>query len=212
MTAKARLSVPHRRAAFLQSLYPKLVAVPIRGNADRRLEKLDGRELGVDAMFTAPGCDAWAWPTGQRDPRPVGVALRRGCRGVVIEHRTDHGDTAGLLSTVTHPSARGALDAERAVPRSKADVSPAPQPTPFSSRHPTRDGPRRRPRPFRPARPRTASSGPADRAEEVGRDAGLGLLHAGAARLLAVSPTDRLPPSEASVLKAQMSTLGTIPP
>ncbi|MEV6730654.1 hypothetical protein [Streptomyces sp. NPDC051364] len=109
---------------------------------------------------------------------------------VVIEHRTDDEDTAGLLSTVTHPATRVVLDAERAVLSSleggcltaasaHAILDPATQHvTVHAAVLDPSGGPALR----------TTSSGPADRAAEVGRDTGLGLLHAGAARLLAVSP------------------------
>ncbi|MFJ6479133.1 MULTISPECIES: hypothetical protein [unclassified Streptomyces] len=42
-----------RRTALLRALYPKLTPVPIRGNADSRLVRLDAGELGADVMIAA---------------------------------------------------------------------------------------------------------------------------------------------------------------
>ncbi|MGW5341640.1 hypothetical protein [Streptomyces sp. NPDC004050] len=42
-----------RRSALLKALHPKLVQVPIRGNADSRLRRLDEGTLGADVMIAA---------------------------------------------------------------------------------------------------------------------------------------------------------------
>ncbi|MFF2965066.1 hydroxymethylbilane synthase [Streptomyces sp. NPDC057963] len=105
-----------RRAALLRALYPELVPVPIRGNADTRLSGLDTGALGVDAMIAALA-----------GLRRLGLAERAsqildpahwlpasGAGIVVIEHRADDPVTGHLLAPVTHGPTRIILDAERA--------------------------------------------------------------------------------------------------
>jgi len=105
-----------RRAAFLRAARTDLVVVPIRGNVETRLRKLDAGE--VDAV-----CLAWA---GLRraglEPRVTEVlsmdvmlpAPGQGALGVQVRD----GDAAGELVTVLdHPPTRSAVDAERAVLR-----------------------------------------------------------------------------------------------
>ncbi|MDD9381116.1 hypothetical protein M8Z33_31605 [Streptomyces sp. ZAF1911] len=109
---------------------------------------------------------------------------------VVVEQRAGDEDAAALLSPLTHRATRVVLDAERAVlssleggclPAASAHAVLDPVTQKVTGQAAVLD-------PSGGPAPRTASSGPADRAAEVGRDAGLPLLHAGAARLLAVSP------------------------
>ncbi|MEV7541086.1 hydroxymethylbilane synthase [Streptomyces sp. NPDC089915] len=105
-----------RRAALLKALHPHLVPVPIRGNADTRLNALDAGTLGADAMIAALA--------GLRRLRLADRASQildptvwlpaAGAGIVVVEHRTDDPATARLLTPLGHAPTRVLLDAERA--------------------------------------------------------------------------------------------------
>ncbi|MEU5148704.1 hydroxymethylbilane synthase [Streptomyces yangpuensis] len=179
-----------RRAALLHALYPKLTAVPIRGNADRRLARLDGGELGVDVMIAALAglrrlgfadrADEILDPTLWLPAAGAGI--------VVVEHRADDAATAELLAPLTHPATRILLDAERAVLAGLEGGCLT-----AASAHATLEDGRVTVHatvldPAGGPALRTDSSGPADRAADVGRKAAQGLLNAGAARLLAITP------------------------
>lgn len=181
-----------RRAALLKALYPKLVSVAVRGNADSRIRALDEHRLGADVMIAAL--------SGLRRLRleervceildPAVWLPAAGAGIVVIEHRTDDRGTAELLIPVTDPETRLLLDAERAV---LAVLRGGCQTA--ASAHATLDtgagqvmvhaavldpagGPALR----------ATATGPAHQATGTGREAGLRLLAAGAATLLTATP------------------------
>ncbi|MFD4922279.1 hydroxymethylbilane synthase [Streptomyces goshikiensis] len=181
-----------RRAALLQALYPKLVAVQIRGNADGRLAKLDSGELGADVMIAAlAGLRRLGLVDRASEILDPTVWLPAAGAGiVVVEHRTDDSATAELLSTLTHPTTRIALAAERAVLQALEGGCLT-----AASAHATLDATTHQVTvhaavldPTGGPTLRTASSGPADCPADVGRSAGLELLAAGASRLLALTP------------------------
>ncbi|MFE3944813.1 hydroxymethylbilane synthase [Streptomyces sp. NPDC059118] len=177
-----------RRAALLRALYPELVAVPIRGNADSRLAGLDTGALGVDGMIAALA-----------GLRRLGLAERAsqildpaewlpasGAGIVAIEHRSDDPVTENLLAPLTHGPTHIMLDAERAALATlhgscltAASVHAVHDPTAGSvTVHAVVLDP------AGGAQIRTTASGPATHATRTGRRAGRQLLDAGAATLL----------------------------
>ncbi|MFE3763616.1 hydroxymethylbilane synthase [Streptomyces sp. NPDC059104] len=105
-----------RRAALLKALHPKLVPVPIRGNADTRMNALDAGTLGADVMIAALA-GLRRLDLADRASQilePTFWLPAAGAGIVVIEHRTDDHTTSGLLAPLTHAPTRVLLDAERA--------------------------------------------------------------------------------------------------
>ncbi|MFJ2111929.1 hydroxymethylbilane synthase [Streptomyces sp. NPDC087850] len=180
-----------RRAALLKALYPKLTAVPIRGNADSRLAALDEGRLGADVMIAALA-----------GLRRLGLAHRvseildptvwlpaAGAGIVVIEHRTDDPDVAQLLDDVTHPPTRILLEVERAVlsvleggclTAASAHAVLDPESGLVTVHAAVLD-------PAGGPALRSRAHGPGNHAEDIGRKAGRALLQVGARRLLAVT-------------------------
>ncbi|WP_338673874.1 hydroxymethylbilane synthase [Streptomyces sp. SCSIO 30461] len=104
-----------RRAALLASLHPHLVPVPIRGNADTRMNALDSGTLGADVMIAAL---AGLRRLGLTDRAsqvldPTVWLPAAGAGIVVIEHRTDDHQTRDLLAPLSHTPTRAILEAER---------------------------------------------------------------------------------------------------
>jgi hydroxymethylbilane synthase len=103
-----------RRAALLPSLRADLVAVPVRGNVDTRLAKLDRGE--VDALVMAcAGMDRLQ--LGDRvavrlDPRAFVPAP---CQGVIALEAAPGNPASRLCAAADDPGARAAAAAERAV-------------------------------------------------------------------------------------------------
>ena len=103
-----------RRIAFLESFRPDLVAVPMRGNVDTRLRKLDEGE--VDALLLAcAGLDRLGM--GQRiterlDPRGFVPAPAQGA--IAIETAAGS-DADRLCAAADHGPTRTAIVAERAL-------------------------------------------------------------------------------------------------
>ncbi|MFE5859683.1 hydroxymethylbilane synthase [Streptomyces virginiae] len=182
-------TIAPRRAALLRALYPKLIPVPIRGNADRRLARLDDRTLGVDVMIAAlAGLRrlGFADRVGEiLDPTQWLPAAGAGI--VVIEHRTDDSATSALLTPLTHPATRILLDAERSVLAgleggclTAASAHAMLQDGRVTVHAAVLD-------PDGGSALYAEASGPAEQASNVGRAAARELLNSGAARLLAVS-------------------------
>ncbi|MEU9565346.1 hydroxymethylbilane synthase [Streptomyces sp. NPDC048161] len=177
-----------RRAALLRALYPRLVAVPIRGNADSRLAGLDTGALGVDVMIAALAglrrLDLAERASQILDPAQWLPASGAGI--VAIEHRSDDPVTGNLLAPLTHGPTRVMLDAERAALATlcgscltAASVHAVHDPTAgnVTVHAVVLD-------PAGGTRIRTTASGPATHATHTGRRAGRQLLDAGAAALL----------------------------
>nr|WP_191134225.1 hypothetical protein [Streptomyces sp. col6] len=177
-----------RRAALLRALYPGLVPVPIRGNADSRLARLDAGTLGVDVMLAAL---AGLRRLGHAERAtqildPAHWLPASGAGIVVVEHRTGDDTSAKLLAPLTHAPTRVVLDAERAALATlgggcltAASVHAVHTP---GSETVTVHAVVLDPAGGTPVR--TSASGPAGDAARTGRRAGQQLLHAGAARLL----------------------------
>ena len=103
-----------RRAALLHALRPDLVAVPVRGNVDTRLVKLEAGE--VDALLLAcAGLDrigATDRIAERLDPR---VFVPSPCQGVIALETPLAGAIADACAPADHPPTRAAAAAERAV-------------------------------------------------------------------------------------------------
>jgi hydroxymethylbilane synthase len=103
-----------RRAAFLQVLHPELVVVPIRGNVDTRLRKLDDGE--VDGLLLAcAGLDRIGAAERITERLDARIFVPAPCQGAIaIETRTG-GDATVVCALADHPQTRVAAVAERAV-------------------------------------------------------------------------------------------------
>ena len=103
-----------RRAALLRALRPDLRAVPIRGNVDTRLRKLDAGE--VDGLLLAcAGMDriGAADRLAERlDPR---IFVPAPCQGAIALETATQGPAADACGLADHPPTRAAALAERAV-------------------------------------------------------------------------------------------------
>jgi len=103
-----------RRVALLHALRPDLVAVPIRGNVDTRLVKLEAGE--VDALLLAcAGLDrigASDRIVERLDPR---VFVPAPCQGAIALETPLTGRVAEACAPADHPPTRAAAAAERAV-------------------------------------------------------------------------------------------------
>ncbi|MGD1053376.1 MAG: hydroxymethylbilane synthase [Candidatus Dormibacteria bacterium] len=103
-----------RRAAFLQVLHPELRVVPIRGNVDTRLRRLEDGD--VDGLLLAcAGLDrlgAAAQISERLDPR---IFVPAPCQGAIAIETRYQGEAATLCAAADHPQTRVAAAAERAV-------------------------------------------------------------------------------------------------
>jgi hydroxymethylbilane synthase len=113
--AKVGTSSP-RRAAQLLHIRPDLRIVPIRGNLDTRLAKVESGE--VDAtLLAAAGLDRLGRPHVGR-PIPVDVMLPApGQAAIGVECRLDDNDTHSRLARVDDHLTSSAVRAERAFAR-----------------------------------------------------------------------------------------------
>ncbi|MFJ9789344.1 hydroxymethylbilane synthase [Streptomyces globosus] len=177
-----------RRSALLKALHPKLVPVPIRGNADSRLAKLDEGTLGAEVMIAAL---AGLRRLGHEDRAseildPTVWLPAAGAGTVIVEHRADDPTTGELLAPLTHGPTRILLDAERAAlatlhggcltaasAHATLDAASGVVTVHAAVLDPTGGTPLR-----------ACASRPLTSAHEVGQDAGRQLLDAGAERLL----------------------------
>jgi hydroxymethylbilane synthase len=105
-----------RRAAQLLRLRPDLVILPIRGNVDTRLAKVESGE--VDAtILAAAGLDRLGRARVGK-ALPLDVMLPAPGQGAVgIECRADDGDTQSKLARVDHALTSAEVRAERAFAR-----------------------------------------------------------------------------------------------
>ena len=112
--AKVGTSSP-RRAAQLLRARPDLKIVPIRGNLDTRLARLEAGE--VDAtLLAAAGLDRLGRKTGA--PIPLDVMLPApGQAAIGIECRADDDDTRAKLAPIDDHATAAAVRAERAFAR-----------------------------------------------------------------------------------------------
>jgi hydroxymethylbilane synthase len=103
-----------RRAAFLRAARPDLVVVPIRGNVDTRLRKLDDGE--VDALCLAlAGLRRIDLETRVSEVLLTEVMLPAAGQGALGVQVRDGDDVADVVGVLDHPATRAAVEAERAV-------------------------------------------------------------------------------------------------
>jgi hydroxymethylbilane synthase len=113
--AKVGTSSP-RRAAQLRSMRPDLVIVPIRGNIETRLAKVESGE--VDATLLAAAGLKRLGLTDVGVPIPVETLLPAPGQGALgLECRTDDTITQSVLTTVNNQITYWAVQAERAFTR-----------------------------------------------------------------------------------------------
>ncbi|MEO8546847.1 MAG: hydroxymethylbilane synthase [Sphingomicrobium sp.] len=105
-----------RRAAQLRSMRPDLQIVPLRGNVETRLAKVEAGE--VDATLLAAAALKRLGLTDVGVPIPVEVLLPAPGQGALgLECRTDDTITQGVLSTVDNQITFWSVQAERAFTR-----------------------------------------------------------------------------------------------
>lgn len=110
--ARVATSSPRRRA-FLLSERDDLNVVPIRGNVDRRLVKLDRGD--VDALcVAASGLDRLGLASRAAERlAPVRMLPAVGQGALAVQIRTEDEDLAGDLRSLDDPTTRRAVTAER---------------------------------------------------------------------------------------------------
>lgn len=105
-----------RRAAQLKSMRPDLDIVPIRGNVETRLKKVESGE--VDATLLASAGLKRLGLIGVGTAIPVEILLPAPCQGVIgIECRTDDHMVQSVLSTISNATTYWQVMAERALTR-----------------------------------------------------------------------------------------------
>ena len=103
-----------RRAAFLQLLHPELVVVPIRGNVDTRLRKLEDGE--VDGLLLAcAGLDRIGAAGRISERLDARIFVPAPCQGAIAIETRSGGEAAAACAPVDHLQTRVAAAAERAV-------------------------------------------------------------------------------------------------
>jgi hydroxymethylbilane synthase len=105
-----------RRAAQVRSMRPDLEIVPIRGNVETRLKKVENGE--VDATLLASAGLKRLGITGVGTAIPVEILLPAPAQGVIgIECRTDDHLVQSVLSTISNGITYSTVMAERAFTR-----------------------------------------------------------------------------------------------
>ncbi|HYP14214.1 MAG TPA: hydroxymethylbilane synthase, partial [Bryobacteraceae bacterium] len=103
-----------RRIAQLAAARPDLKLMPIRGNVDTRLRKLDGKEFDA-IVLAAAGLRRLGWAERITEYLPVEVMCPAVGQGALaIETRAD-GEAAEICAALNHPETNAAVSAERAV-------------------------------------------------------------------------------------------------
>jgi hydroxymethylbilane synthase len=112
--ARVATSSP-RRAAQLVAARPDLQIVPIRGNLDTRLRKLDGE--GLDALVLAvAGLRRLGLAARIAEALPVALCLPAVGQGALaVQCRADDEATRALVAPLDDPPTRAAVEAERAL-------------------------------------------------------------------------------------------------
>jgi hydroxymethylbilane synthase len=107
-----------RRAAQLAAVRSDIVAVPIRGNVDTRLRRLD--EGAFDGLLVAAAAiDRLGLRVPHLQRLPLSVMLPApGQAAIALQVRADADEVRALVSRVDHPTTRLAVVAERALLRS----------------------------------------------------------------------------------------------
>jgi hydroxymethylbilane synthase len=104
-----------RRSAQLLRLFPGARCLPIRGNLDTRLRKLDAGDFDA-LVLAAAGLKRLMQEARISALIPVDACVPAPGQGIIaVEIRSGDVKTRGLVATIDDAAARAALDAERAV-------------------------------------------------------------------------------------------------
>jgi hydroxymethylbilane synthase len=114
--ARVGTSSQRRRAQILHR-HPQLACVPLRGNVNTRLEKLDAENYEAVVLAVAGlqrlGLDARIRAVIDADTCLPAI----GQGALALECRSDDADTLALLAALDHPATRACVEAERTVSR-----------------------------------------------------------------------------------------------
>jgi hydroxymethylbilane synthase len=103
-----------RRAAMVLKLRPDLAVVPLRGNVETRLKKLDAGEVDATLLAMA-GLNRLGLAAAATAPLEIDAFLPAVGQGVIaLETRADDARTRGYLTKIDDAAAATALAAERA--------------------------------------------------------------------------------------------------
>ncbi len=106
-----------RRVAQLKGIFVRGTFVPIRGNVDTRLRKLDAGECDACVLACA-GLKRLGFSARISLTLPADVVVPAPGQGIVsIQTRSDQPDVVQLVSAISDPDAMHALIAERAIVR-----------------------------------------------------------------------------------------------
>jgi len=104
-----------RRQAQLRAMRPDIEVVPLRGNVNTRLRKLDEREYDAIILATA-GLKRLGLGRRITEAFPVGRMLPAAAQGVIgVECLSGRSDLVALLGRIEDPRSRVTTTAERAV-------------------------------------------------------------------------------------------------
>jgi hydroxymethylbilane synthase len=103
-----------RRAAFLRAARPDLTVVPVRGNVETRLRKVDAGEMDAVCLAYA-GLHRIGLAARVSEILPIDVMLPAPGQGALGVQVRDGDDSAALAAALDHPPSRAAVDAERAM-------------------------------------------------------------------------------------------------
>lgn len=165
-----------RRAAQLAAQRSDLIAMPIRGNVDTRLRRLEAGEYDA-LVLAAAGLERLGRPVADADLLPLDVMLPAPGQGALaVQARADDAATARLVHALDHPPTRQAVEAERELLRTIGGGCLAP----LGALGEVQDGILRLRAAFetRGGLDRVDVSGPLDRRDEVVRQAAHRLLEA----------------------------------
>jgi hydroxymethylbilane synthase len=115
MSPGARIGTGSLRRGFqLRNLFPHIEIVPLRGNLDTRIRKIQSENLdGI--IVAAAGMRRMGWTDRITQYIPVEIMLPSVGQGVLgIEMRTDDTNTRNAVSFINHPQTWREVTAERA--------------------------------------------------------------------------------------------------
>ena len=106
-----------RRAAQLAAARADLIAVPIRGNVETRLGRLQAREFD-GLMLAAAGLDRLGIEVPDHARLPFDLVLPAPAQGALaVQVRADDASLLAALARIDHAPTRGGVEAERALLR-----------------------------------------------------------------------------------------------
>lgn len=115
MPAGARIGTGSLRRGFqLRNLFPLMDIIPLRGNLDTRLRKIESENLS-GIVVAAAGMKRMGWTDRITQYIPVEIMLPSVGQGVLgIELRKNDNDTRNAVSFINHPQTWIEMIAERA--------------------------------------------------------------------------------------------------